>query len=170
MDIETPSKPAPNAAPVCQSYPPPDESLLEPASGLSAGFIIFAVLLIGAAAVAGSLKSGKLNLNKFFNVPPTAVAQGVRSAIAIPVAIPVAALKQDTFVVSSISLGQTGFAIINGQSRVEGDPVDAPGVTGWKVKRIGDGMVWLQNGSTLTSIPLSTPGIKPLDDQLHPLN
>ena len=72
--------------------------------------------------------------------------------------------------VTSISLGEPSFAIINGRSLIVGDPVAAPGVTGWKVSRIVDGAVLLQNGSTFTSLPLSLPGIKPLDDQLHPLN
>jgi hypothetical protein len=84
--------------------------------------------------------------------------------------VTIPAPKAGTFVVTAISLGQPSFAIVNGKSRIEGDPVEAPGVTGWKVKQIVDGAVYLQNGATVTSIPLSLPGIKPLDDKLQPLN
>jgi len=164
MDTNTLPKPAPNAAPGYTSLPAQTDS--EPASGLSAKFIIFAIVVVGAAGLAGSLKSGKLTLNRFFNVPKV-IAQA--KALALPAA-PVAPLKPGAFVVTSISLGQPSFAIINGESRTEGDPVEAPGVTGWKVKQIVDGAVWLQNGSTVASLPLTLPGIKPLDDQLHPLN
>lgn len=173
MDTENPAKErGSNTVPGCapHSYGEPDE----PAAGLSPVFILFAVFLVGAAAVAGSVKSGKLNLNRFFNVPQSG-AQANPAPIAAPraaakPAAPAPPLKPDTFVVTSISIGQPSFAIINGTSRVEGDPVEAPGATGWKVKRITDGEVLLQNGSTITTIPLSAPGIKPLDDQLHPLN
>jgi hypothetical protein len=107
-----------------------------------------------------------LNLNHFFNVPkPAAQAQAQVHAAA-----PVAPLKAGAFVVTSISLGQPSIAIINGTSHAEGDPIEAPGVTGWKVMRIGDGTVWVQNGSTVAALPLTLPGIKPLDDELHPLN
>jgi len=149
----------------------------EPASGFSGLFILFAVLVIGAAAVAGAVKSGKLN--RYFSVPkPAAQAQAAQAAqtgqaidvIHAALAIPPAPLKPNTFVVTSISLAQPSFAIINGQSRTVGDPVAAPGVTGWKVMRIVDGTVLLQNGPTVASLPLSLPGIKALDDQLHPLN
>ena len=172
---------------------PPDHGQAdsEPAFGLSWMFILFAVLVIGAAAVAGSVRSGKLNLNQYFSVPkPAAQAHPVQAAqVARPgepahtaqastaskairgaLVIPPAPLKPNTFVVTSISLGEPSFAIINGRSLIVGDPVAAPGVTGWKVSRIVDGAVLLQNGSTFTSLPLSLPGIKPLDDQLHPLN
>ena len=150
--------PPPNAAPVKPASIAPTEP--ETKSGNPVLFIIFAVLLIGGAVVAGLVESGKLSLNKFFNAPKSA-------AIAAP---PVPAPKAGTFVVTSISMGQSSFAIINGKSRVEGDPVEAPGVLGWKVSRITDDAVWLKNGSTLTALPLTMPGMKPLDDTLHPLN
>ena len=182
METEPLAKePAPTTLP---SFPPFKSATYEPAepsSWLSPGFIIFALLLIGAAAFIGSVKSGKLNLNKFFNVPapaalarpsaapssPTTRSAPAASSVRAPAIAP---LKPGAFVVTSISLGQSSFAIINGKSRLEGDPIEAPGVTGWKVKRIVDGAVWVQNGSVVTPLPLSTPGIKPLDDQLRPLN
>jgi hypothetical protein len=168
METQTPvNGPAPSAFPRYVSLPPERDP--EPASWLSAKFIIFAILVIGAAAVAGSLKSGKLTLPGYFHANK-ATAQARPSAAPAASAAPVAPLKPGAFVVTSISLGQPSFAIINGQSRIEGDPVEAPGVTGWKVKRIVDGAVWLQNGTTLAPLPLSMPGIKPLDDELHPLN
>jgi hypothetical protein len=164
MDPSIPAKPAVNAAPVYPSYPAANQSLPEPdSSWLSARFVIFSILVIGAAVIGGSLKSGRLNLDATIKAAPQTKAP------AAPVA-PVAPLKPDAFVVTSISLGQPSFAIINGKSRTVGDPVEAPGATGWKVKQIIDGAVWLQNGAALASLPLSTPGIKPLDDQLHPLN
>ena len=101
---------------------------------------------------------------------PSPVFHSAPAPSAVPAAPPVAPLNPGAFVVTSISIGQPSFAIINGTSRVEGDPVEAPGVTGWKVRQIVDGAVVLQNGSTVASVPLSTPGIKPLDDALHPLN
>jgi len=168
MATETPIRePAPNAAAVSYSA----QMDPEPASGVSAGFIIFAVVLIGAAGIAGSVNSGKLNLNKYLSLskPPAQVAAPAAVPVAAPAA-PVAPLKPDAFVVTSISLGQPSIAIINGTSRIEGDPIEAPGVTGWKVKRIVDGAVWLQNGATVASLPLTLPGIKALDDNLHPLN
>ncbi len=99
-------------------------------------------------------------------IPP---ANSNRTTKPVPPA-PVAPLKPDTFTVTSISIGQPSIAIINGISRAEGDPVEAPGVTGWRVRQILDDTVILQNGPTQTTLPISTPGIKPLDDQLHPLN
>ncbi len=85
-------------------------------------------------------------------------------------AAPVPPLNPKAFTVTSISIGQPSIAIINGVSRVAGDPVEAPGVTGWKVRQILDDAVILQNGATQATLPLSTPGINPLNDQLHPLN
>jgi hypothetical protein len=79
-------------------------------------------------------------------------------------------LNTSALVVTSISLGQPSFAIINGVSRTVGDSVDAPGVTGWKIKAITEGTVLLQNGTSVASLTLSDPGLKPLNDDLHPLN
>jgi hypothetical protein len=68
-------------------------------------------------------------------------------------------------------MGDPSIAIINGISHAVGDEVDAPGVSGWKVKRIGEDAVVLENGSTEKTVPLSVDdGLKPLDDGLHPLN
>jgi hypothetical protein len=160
---------------------PPEVDLPDPEAFLSAKFVIFAIIVISAAAVGGSVQSGRISLNRFFPAKaavqaPAAsavpAAPGAPAAHAAPaaVAVPVAALNPDAVVVTSISIGQPSFAIINGTSRVVGDAVEAPGVTGWKVKQIVDGAVLLQNGATVTSVPLSTPGIKPLDDTLHSLN
>jgi hypothetical protein len=135
-------------------------------------FVIFAILVISMATFAGLLKSGRISLNRYFSTSTAAVQAPAHATAAIHAATPppVPAPAAGTFVVTSISIGQPSFAIINGTSRVAGDPVEAPGATGWTVKQIVDGAVILQNGSTLTTIPLSTPGIKPLDDDLHPLN
>lgn len=88
------------------------------------------------------------------------------SAIAKPAPTP----KPGTFVVTSISLGHPSYAIINGISRTEGAPVEAKGVTGWKVSRITDGGILLMNGSAVYPIRLSLPDIRPLNDSLRPLN
>ena len=162
MDTATPAKqPAPNATGAFRPYPVPVEE--EPAPGVSAKFIVFAILLIAGAAIAGCFQSGKLSLTMFSKKPGLA---GTASATVATVPPP----KDGTFVVTTISVGQPSFAIINGTSHVEGDALEAPGVTGWKVRQIEDGAVVVQNGATLASLPLSTPGIKPLDDELHPLN
>lgn len=179
MDTHAPSHPAPNAAKGYISLPPEIDDDPEPL--FSVKFVIFAVLVIGAAAIGGAVQSGKISLNQYFNTPKAAmfVSAGVTPAAhagpgagakTAPTPVPAPPLKPDAFVVTSISIGQPSFAIINGTSRLQGDPVDAPGVTGWKVRQILDDSVILQNGSTLATLPLSAPGIKPLDDQLHPLN
>ena len=131
-------------------------------------FVILAILIIGAAGVGGAVQSGKLSLNKYFSTSKPATQAKSSAAPAASVT----PLKPGVFVVTAISLGQPSYAIINGKSRVEGDDVEAPGVTGWKVNRIMDGVVWLQNGKAFTPLPLTVqmPGIKPLNDQLHPLN
>jgi len=147
-----------------------DDGQSEPSAGRSFAFIVFAVLLIGVAAVAGMLQSGKLNLNQYFNVPKAGATAIAAVVTHVASAAPVAPLKPNAFVVTSISLGQPSYAIINGQSRTEGDALTAPGVTGWKVRQIADGVVSVQNGSTVTALGISTPGIKPLNDELHPLN
>jgi hypothetical protein len=154
----------------------PAEADAEPRAGSAVAFAIFAVLVIGAATVAGLVKSGKLDLNKFFNVPKPAaqrqpaVPAPAHTAAARPPAAAAAPLKPGAFVVTSISIGQPSFAIINGRSRSEGDALEAPGVTGWSVARITEEAVLVRNGSTYASLPLSTPDMKPLDDSLKPLN
>ena len=173
MDTHAPYKPAPIAGKGYISLPPEIDD--PPAPIFSVKFVIFAILVIGAAGVGGAVQSGKISLNQFFNAskPHVFVSAGVApSAHPAPAAAaaPVPALKPDAFVVTSISIGQPSFAIINGTSRLQGDAVEAPGVTGWKVRQILDDSVVLQNGSTLATLPLSAPGMKPLDDQLHPLN
>jgi hypothetical protein len=182
MDIHAPSNSAPNGGKSYISLPP-EIDLPDPI--FSVKFVVFAIFVIGAAAVGGAVQSGRISLdrlppNPFFNAPKAvaAPAQAPVAAAAAPAPhvapaatpAPVPPLKPDTFVVTSISIGAPSFAIINGTSRVEGDPVEAPGVTGWRVRQIVDGAVVLQNRSTLATLPLSTPGFKPLDDELHPLN
>jgi hypothetical protein len=173
MSFQTPSADLPTPPVKTYISLPPEREAAAPV--FSAGFVIFAIFVIGGAGLGGAVQSGRISLNRFFNAPKAVVRQApvqtvARHAAPAPSAAPVPPLKPGTFVVSSISIGAPSFAIINGISRVEGDPVEAPGVTGWKVRLIVDGAVVLQNGSTLTSLPLSTPGIQPLDDQLKPLN
>jgi len=165
MEITSPPQP-PKPAPGSYISLPPE--VAPETKTFSPGFIVFAILLIVAAAVAGCLQSGKLSLNQYFNVPkPVVVAQAAPHPAA-PIAVPPP--KAGAFLITSISLGASSFAIINGKSRVQGDPVEAPGVTGWKVNQIVEGGVRLQNGATIVLVPVSEPGLKPLDDQLHPLN
>jgi len=187
---------APQAAPQGYIRYAPEEPCPEPEAFLSLRFVIFAVVMIGGATAGGLIQSGKIPLNGLSKIPAAVAAlathplqagkaspagpaaqplQAVSAVIhrvvaAAPTATPVPPLKPDAFVVTSISMGQPSIAIINGTSRVEGDPVEAPGVTGWKVSRIVDGAVVFQNGSALATVLLSTPGLNPLNDQLHPLN
>jgi hypothetical protein len=149
------------------SYPP--EPIPDPEPFLSAKFVIFSVLVIGGAALGGLVQSGKISLKKDAVNQVVAVARTVAVKPA-PAPAPVPTPKPDAFVVTSISLGQPSFAIINGVSHVEGDSLEAPGVSGWKVHQIVDGAVILQNGATTATIPETTPGLKPLNDDLHPLN
>jgi hypothetical protein len=155
------------------SYPP-EVPCPDPEPFFSARFVIFSILVIGAGALGGAIQSGRISLNQYFNTPKAQVLVSAANPKAhgspAPSATPAPAFKPDTFIVTSISIGQPSFAIINGTSRVVGDHVEAPGVAGWKVRQIIDGAVVLQNGPTLVSLPLTTPGIKPLDDALHPLN
>jgi hypothetical protein len=173
MSIQLPPNPAPNAAKTYISLPPePDEA---PDRFFSAKFVIFTILVIGGATAGGLVQSGKISLHQILPIQKAPVQASAPKAApsaprAAPTAVPVPPLKPDTFIVTSISIGQPSFAIINGISRVEGDPVQAPGVTGWKVSRVLENAVLLQNGSAFASLPLSTPGLKPLDDALHPLN
>jgi hypothetical protein len=167
MDTQTPLRqPAQYVPPGNLSFPaPPDGHTDAPSRPIA--FTIFAIVVIGGAAIGGLFKSGKLKLDQFFH---TAKPVAVQAAAPIPHSAPAAPPKPGAFVVTSISLAQPSYAIINGVSHTEGDPVEAPGAPGWKLNRILDGAVWLQNGSTVVAIPLTTPGIKPLDDELHPLN
>jgi hypothetical protein len=167
MDTQTPTEPAPPKGYI--SLPPEVD---EPTEKIfTAKFVIFAVLVIAMATVAGLLKSGHLSLNKYFNTPPTVTAALAHTPFA-PAAtpVPIAPLSPAAVAVTSISLGQQSFAIINGNARMVGDAIDVPGVTGWKVKQITDGAVVFQNGSTISTIPLTSPGLNKLDDTLHPLN
>ena len=173
MDLHTEQSATP-AEPVSQPAPLPPASRgyvslppePEPVRGSGPPwFVIFTLFIIGAAAIGGAYQSGKLSM--FFNHPnPVALA---KAPVAAP-PLPAPALKPGVFVVTTISVGQPSIAIINGKTRGEGDPVEAPGVTGWRIKQIVDGAVWLQNGSTFASVPLATPTLKPLDDTLKPLN
>ncbi|MGA3169935.1 MAG: hypothetical protein ABSE62_02880 [Chthoniobacteraceae bacterium] len=167
MDVQTPAKQPVQPAPVIVPYSPPVEP--EPRSGFSALFIIFAVLVIGGAGIAGAIQSGKISVNGLFKAAKTA-APSIAAALPSFHMAPVMPPKPGTFTVTSISLGQPSYAIINGQSRTVGDPAPAPGVFGWKVGRIEDGRVWLQNGATWFAVPLTEPGLKPLDDTLNPVN
>lgn len=176
MSFQPVTRPTPDVTKSYISLPPETSRRDEPF--FPAKFVIFAVLVIGAAATAGSLQSGRISLNRFFNVPASAPAAPHPAFHTAPAtatapastAAPVPTLKPDTFVVTSISIGQPSIAIINGTSHIQGDPLQAPGVTGWKVGQIVDGAVILENGATVATIPLSAPAIKPLDDTLHPLN
>jgi hypothetical protein len=173
MDTQTtPEQPAQKSYVVL-----PPEIAVEPAPFFSAKFILFTVVMMTAAVALGS--HGKIPFNPFSKTAaPNAQAQasGPMAAIAAltgkpaPSAPPVPPLNPASFIVTSISLGQPSFAIINGTSCTVGDAVAAPGVTGWKVESIMDGTVVLQNGASFANLQLTTPGIKPLDDDLHPLN
>ena len=150
---------------------PPE--IIEPAPPvLSAKFMLFTVVVMTAAVALGlHVRLPFIHFGK--TAMPVAQAQGpaagpVAATAATAAAIP--PLNPAAFVVTSISLGQPSFAIINSASYTVGDSVAAPGVTGWKVKTIMDGTVLLQNGAAFTTLQLTTPGIKPLDDDLHPLN
>jgi len=126
-----------------------------------------------AAAMAPASGAAAAPASQDAAAPAAPVAQKVSAAPAENAAGPapsVVTLDPNTFVVTSISIGQPSFAIINGTAKVVGDAVEASGVTGWKVSQIEDGTVWLQNGASLAALHLSTPGIKALDDNLRPLN
>jgi hypothetical protein len=171
MDVQTPPKQPVQPAPVVVPYCPPPEP--EPRSVFSVPFIIFAVLVIGGAGIAGAIQSGKISVNSLVKTAKEtakSAAPTITSALPSFHTAPVMPPKPGTFTVTSISLGQPSYAIINGQSHAVGDPVQAPGVFGWKVGRIDDDRVWLQNGSTWSAVPLTEPGLNPLNDTLHPLN
>jgi hypothetical protein len=156
----------------------------EPEAFLSARFVVFTVFVMSAAVFGGLLQSGKLSTHRTVAVAKPAIVPGVPQVAAAKPTIPTAAAhhvalpppasapppKPDAFVVTTISLGQPSIAIINGVSHAEGDILNAPGAKGWRVRKIMDGAVILQNGTTLATIPGSFPSLKPLDDQLHPLN
>lgn len=162
MDIETQQQTKP-AQPAYTEMNRDGEERRSPA-----GFAILATVLIAVAAVGGAVKSGKISLNGLFGKAKSGTPEFV-SVQSTQVAHP-QALQPGTFVVTSISLTEPSFAIINGISRAVGAPLEAPGVTGWKVARIMDGSVVVQNGATYTTLPLTTPEMKALDDNLKPLN
>jgi hypothetical protein len=169
MNTQTPSAPTQNAPKQYVSLPP--EKAPEPF--LSGKFVAFAIFVISIAAGAGLVQSGRISVAKYIDTRKVAaVAPFVAAIIPKSAQVPaVPAPPAGTFTVTSISIGDPSFAIINGVSRSVGDPVDTNGVTGWKVKQIGDEVVVLQNGTTVTSVPLTIPdGLKPLDDSLHPVN
>ena len=165
--------PVPTPAPAPVQFPSysRDSGYEEPPS--SPRFLIFAIVAVVAAAIAGLIQSGKLPfLPHAASTSPTAAgaAQSHPSLLHPTAAVAVPLPKPGAFTVTTISLVPPRFAIINGKSRVEGDSIDAPGVTGWKIAHIVDGAVLIQNGSTSAWLPETLPGIKPLNDQLHALN
>lgn len=101
-------------------------------------------------------------------VPQAAAPRAVAQAKA-PEA-PAETIPQGAAVVTSIGLAEPRFAIINGVARSVGDDVPLPGATGWRVARIADGAVTLQKGRSYAVVEVTTPGVKPLDDSLKPLN
>lgn len=104
--------------------------------------------------------------------PATAPAQAATAAVVAkpsPPPLPTA-FPPDTFVVSSISIGQPSFAIINGISRVKNELVETDKVKGWTVRQINGDSVVLQNDGVLETVPLNTPKFNALDDTLKPLN
>jgi hypothetical protein len=153
----------------------PPEEVVEPAPFLSVKFILFTLVVMTASialGLHGKIPSIPFNIPFIKTAAPAAQTQPVAPAAtanAAPAA-PVPPLNPAAFTVTSISLGQPSFAIINGVARSVGDSVDSPGVTGWKVKNIMEGTVLLQNGSSFATLTQSTPGINPLNDTLHPLN
>lgn len=168
MDTQTPPQPVQNAPKGYISLPPEVDEAVQ-GRFFSAKFVVFAIFVISAAAVAGSAQSGRISLSKylkFAKMEAMAPASGAPAAAVTPVPV----FKADAFVVTSISAAEPPFAIINGVSHTVGDTVEAPGVTGWSVREIGNGRVWFQNGSSVASVAMTTPGLNPLNDQLHPLN
>jgi hypothetical protein len=152
---------------------PPE--IVEPAPFFSAKFMLFTVVVM-TVAVALGLHGGISFIHFGKSGAPTAQAPGAMAAIAAlvskpaPAAPPVPPLNTAALAVTSISMGEPSFAIINGVSRTVGDSVDAPGAPGWKIKAITEGTVLLQNGTSVATLQLSDPGLKPLNDDLHPLN
>jgi len=111
--------------------------------------------------------------------PPTvhagpAVAVPVRPAtaqVAAATSVPVPkSFPPDTFVVTSISLGNPSYAIINGFSYETDEEVNSNTAKGWFIRQITENSVILQNGDSIETVPLSTPKLQPLNDTLQPLN
>jgi len=127
-------------------------------------FVLFTVAALGAATVAGLMQSGRLSLDMMLGRKPAHVTA---AAAAKPTPPPPVPLKAGAFAVTSISVGRQSYAIINGVSHTQGDRLDAPDAKGWWVRRIDPTVVWLQNQLTVTSVPLTDTGLKPLDDTLH---
>jgi hypothetical protein len=170
----------------------PPEPEAAPKPFLSVGFVIFSVVVIGAAGLGGAVQSGRISLDRFFNAPQTIgsgslsfapSAPGAHAAPKAPVlpppppsapapSVPAApkSFPPKTFVVSSISIGNPSFAIINGVSYTKDKEVQSDTVKGWIVRQITENSVILQNGDTAETVPLNSPDLKPLDDTLQPLN
>lgn len=169
--METQTTPRPPAEKNYIVLPP---EIVEPAPFFSAKFVIFTVVVMTAAVALGL--HGAILFSHFRKTGAAAAqAPGPMAAIVAlvkpaPSAPPVPPLNTAAFVVTSISLGQPSFAIINGASRTVGDSVDGPGAVGWKIKAIMEGTVLLQNGTSFATLTLTDPGLKPLNDDLHPLN
>jgi hypothetical protein len=179
----------------------PPEEAPEPEAFFSAKFVVFCVIVIGIAALAGAVQAGLIPVQSYLAklpgvnssglsfapssatpapispvapaaaVSPAAVAAKAAPSPLIPATPPPPkSFPASTFVVSSISIGNPSFAIINGVSRLKGDLVETDTVKGWTVRQIVENAVVLQNGEALETIPLSAPELKPLDDTLKPLN
>jgi len=153
-----------------QDSAPADASQEETTPIYSLRFIIVSILILAVAGIGGLLQTGRLTVAQLTGAAQAAATPSP-AAHAVPAAAPPAPTpKPGTFVLSSISLGHPSYAIINGVARTEGAPVTAPGVTGWKLSRIMEGGILLMSGTTVFPIRLTVPDIRPLDDNLHPLN
>jgi hypothetical protein len=177
----------------------PPEPDPEPEPFFSVRFILFCAVVFNLAVLGGSIQSGRIRVDRYLHLkePPTSTtvsfapsvaaaspvapvahaspsASGAPGSLAKPVNAALALIAPtfppDTFVVSSISIGNPSFAIINGVSRFKDSLVETDTVKGWTVRTITENSVVLQNGRTLKTIPLSAPKLKPLDDTLQPLN
>lgn len=187
--VPTPA-PAPAAVPPpaqFRSYP--RDEYVEPPT--SPKFLILAIIAVVATILAAVIQSAINRHNQpatpaahaAARVHPVAPAHAATSAspahsvtpaglitpVRLIAAIPVPTPKPGVFTVTTISLAEPRFAIVNGVSRFEGDFLEAHGVTNWKLTRIADGAILIQNGPTSTWLPLSAPRIRPLNDKLNPL-
>jgi hypothetical protein len=172
-ETPAPATPAPQPQ-TFQSYVtlPPDIPVPEPI--FSIRYVLFVICVMTVAVVLGL--HGKI---PFINSGPdhkpgtpefVSATMAAFHAAPSQAATPIPPPPPGTFIVTSLSAGPSGFAIINGHSYGVGDAVADPGASGWTIREIEDGDVILQNGATVTAIPLTDPGLKPLDDTLHPLN
>jgi len=157
--------PAPGTELVSPSFSAPQRK----SAGSGLRFLAFGVIVIGASIVGGLYQTGNLAL-PWLNLHTTASGNHFTSVAPSAPSAPVPPLKTESYVVTSISIGQPSIAIINGKSRAEGDPLDETEAKGWIIKRITEDAVLVQNGSATATLPLSSPDLKPLDDTLHPLN